>query len=67
MREVGGCAGGMLERRRVASTTMMRNACHLIKVVAIWRYLVLVTLQNTNWPIVQTNTARNILYASSLV
>ena len=34
---------------------------HLISVVTIWRYFVLVTLQNTNCPMVQTNTARKIL------
>ena len=35
IRELGGWAGGMFEMRRVAKTTMIRNACHLIRVVAI--------------------------------
>ena len=48
MLELGGFAGFMLESRMVAKMTMMRKACHLISVVIIWRYLVFVTLQNTN-------------------
>ena len=50
-----------MDNLTVASTTMMKKACHRIRVVAICRYLVLVTLQKTNWPMVHTNTARKIL------
>ena len=34
---------------------------HLIKVVTICKYFVLVTLQKTNWPMVQMNKARMTL------
>ena len=40
---------------------MIKKAAHLIKVVTIWRYLVLVTLQKTNCPMVQVKRARMTL------
>ena len=75
--EVGGDAGDSLTRVRIANATITMKACHLtqkndtnvkitnmshlIKVVTICRYLVLVTLQKTNNPIVLTKPARKIL------
>ena len=40
---------------------------YLMIVVIIWRYLVFVTLQKTNCPMVQTNIAKTILYTSILL
>ena len=75
--ELGGLAGPSLVSLMVARMTITEKASHLnricqvsgvkskatnlMTVVIIWRYLVLVTLQKTNCPMVQTNTARKIL------
>ena len=74
--EVGGDAGDSLIRVRIANATITMKACHLtqkidtniiinmshlINVVTICRYLVFVTLQKTNNPIVLTKPARKIL------
>ena len=56
--EVGGDAGDSLT---IARATITMKACHLKRVAAICKYLVLVMLQKTNCPIVQMKTARNIL------
>ena len=59
--DVGGDAGDSFTNFMMARATITMKACHLMRVVAICKYLVLVTLQKTNCPMVQTKTARNIL------